>query len=39
MSNKIPDFLLQKLIKQYGKEVTNNIIEGYSVNRKVTLLE
>ena len=37
MSNKIPDFLLQKLIKQYGKEVTNNIIEGYSVNRKVTL--
>lgn len=37
MSNKVPDFLLQKLIKQYGEEITNNIIEGYSSKRKVTL--
>ena len=37
MSNMIPEFLHQKLLKQYGEELTDNIIEGYSVKRKVTL--
>ncbi len=37
MSDKIPDFLLQKLIKQYGEEITSQIIAGYSTKRKVTL--
>ncbi len=33
----IPDFLNIKLEVQYGLELKNNIIEGYSVNRKTTL--
>ena len=33
----IPNFLYEKLIKQYGEENTNNIIEGYSKDRPVTL--
>lgn len=33
----IPAFLLQKLNKQYGKEITNQILKGYSSNRKVTI--
>lgn len=37
MINNIPDFLYEKLIKQYGKELTKNIVEGYSTNRCVTL--
>ena len=37
MSNKIPEFLYQKLLKQYEEELTNKIIEGYSVERKLTL--
>lgn len=32
----IPDFLIEKLQKQYGKEITNKILEGYSSNRRVT---
>lgn len=33
----IPDFLNKKLEEQYGLELKNRIIEGYSVNRKTTL--
>ena len=33
----IPNFLYEKLLKQYGEELTNKIIEGYSKNRPVTL--
>lgn len=37
MTNEIPNFLYEKLLKQYGKELTNKIIEGYSKERPVTL--
>ena len=37
MIQKIPDFLNEKLLKQYGEEWTEKIIEGYSKNRQVTL--
>ena len=30
MIQKIPDFLNEKLLKQYGEEWTEKIIEGYS---------
>ena len=33
----IPGFLYDKLIKQYGEELTKKIIDGYSKKRKVTL--
>ena len=33
---KLPPFLIQKLEKQYGKEVTSNIIQGYQAKRKTT---
>ncbi len=36
-NNVIPNFLHEKLIAQYGEELTNRIIEGYSKNRPVTL--
>ena len=32
----VPDFLTEKLVRQYGEEVTNKIIEGYGVKRPVT---
>lgn len=32
----IPDFLIGKLQEQYGEEITNKILEGYSSNRPVT---
>lgn len=32
----IPDFLINMLDKQYGEELKDKIIEGYSKNRKVT---
>lgn len=32
----IPEFLIEMLEKQYGKELSKRIIEGYSVERKVT---
>ena len=32
----IPDFLIDLLRAQYGKETTEKILEGYSINRKVT---
>ena len=34
---EIPQFLTEMLIKQYGEETTNKIIEGYSKQRNVTL--
>ena len=33
----IPDFLIQKLEVQYGKEIAQKIIEGYGCKRPVTL--
>lgn len=35
--NNVPEFLKEKLVKQYGIELTKKIIEGYSLNKKVTL--
>lgn len=32
----IPEFLIDLLNMQYGKEITEKILEGYSVSRKVT---
>lgn len=32
----LPSFLIQKLEKQYGKEVTSNIMQGYQAKRKTT---
>ena len=37
MSEKIPDFLYEMLIEQYGKDIANEIIEGYLSERPVTL--
>lgn len=37
MQDKIPEFLYKMLIEQYGKEITNKIIDGYSKERVVTL--
>lgn len=37
MDSTIPKFLEEKLEKQYGKEFTQKIIEGYKKQRKVTL--
>lgn len=36
MKFDLPEFLIKKLENQYGKEVAEKIVEGYSVNRKVT---
>lgn len=35
--NNIPMFLYKKLLDQYGEDLTNKIIYGYSKNRPVTL--
>ena len=37
MINNIPEFLYHLLIEQYGKNLTNTIIEGYSQKRPLTL--
>lgn len=37
MNSNIPEFLYELLNKQYGEEITNKIIEGYSVKRNTTL--
>lgn len=37
MKKEIPNFLYETLLKQYGEELTNKIIEGYSKSRPVTL--
>ena len=37
MEKQIPQFAKQLLLEQYGEEITNKIIEGYSKQRSVTL--
>lgn len=37
MESKVPQFLVESLEKQYGKDITNKILEGYNKKRKVTL--
>lgn len=34
--NELPEFLTEKLIKQYGQEVANKIIQGYQTKRNTT---
>ena len=37
MEKKIPEFLKNKLIKQYGEDVFKEILKGYMEKRVVTL--
>lgn len=37
MNSKVPVFLIEMLENQYGKDITNIILEGYKVKRKTTL--
>jgi len=37
IDKKLPSFLISILKEQYGEELTNKILEGYNVKRKVTL--
>ena len=37
MNNKLSEFLTNELIKQYGEETYNKIIEGYNQKRFTTL--
>ena len=37
MKNNIPEFLYNMLINQYGENITNKIIKGYSQKRPITL--
>lgn len=37
MINNIPNFLYGRLLKQYGENLTESILKGYSVKRYVTL--
>ena len=37
MHNNIPDFLYTLLLEQYGEELTNLIIDGYTKKRPLTL--
>lgn len=37
MKNNIPEFLYNKLVNDYGKSLTNKIIEGYNKKRLLTL--
>ena len=36
MQNNIPEFLQEILINEYGEDITNQIIYGYSANRPTT---
>lgn len=36
MQNNIPEFLQKILINEYGEDITNQIIDGYSANRHTT---
>ena len=38
MQHNIPEFLLELLLKQYGKNTTKSILKGYSNNRPITLI-
>lgn len=37
MKENIPEFLYEMLIKEYGENISNKIIKGYSYKRPVTL--
>ena len=37
MQNQMPEFFRETLLKQYGEQQTNQILEGYSKQRAVTL--
>lgn len=37
MNEQIPQFLKEILLKQYGEELTNEILDGYASRRKTTL--
>ncbi len=37
MQNQIPEFLKEMILAQYGEDITNKIIDGYSKQRLVTL--
>lgn len=37
MEQNVPAFLQEKLILQYGREITNKILDGYTQKRPVTL--
>lgn len=37
MLNKVPNFLNEMLISQYGQEITNKIVNGYTKKRPVTI--
>lgn len=37
MQDKIPEFLYKMLIEQYGENIANKIVDGYSKERAVTL--
>lgn len=36
MKENMPEFLYEMLLNEYGKDITNKIIDGYSCNRPVT---
>ena len=36
MKESIPEFLYEMLLNEYGKDLTNKIVQGYSYNRPVT---
>ncbi len=37
LNEQIPDFLYEMLISQYGEDITDHILKGYSQKRNVTL--
>lgn len=37
MQEKVPEFFYKMLLEQYGKEIAEKIIDGYSFKRPVTL--
>lgn len=37
MEEKLPEFFIEELNKQYGNELTSKIVKGYSCRRNVTL--
>ena len=36
MENYIPEFLKEKLVIEYDKDIANEILDGFTKNRKVT---
>ena len=36
MNETIPEFLSEMLLKEYGNELTNQIIDGYKLKRVTT---